>query len=108
MKKIWKTFLAVSLSLCMALDMPLRLPAFSPAAYGAERPASVQATSLNVRSGPGTGYSIVGKLTYGAGVTVVDEAAAADGTAWYRRGGGRLCDGGLLKIPLCLQQRREF
>ncbi len=84
MKKIWKMFLAVSLSLCMALDMPLRLPAFSPAAYGAERPASVQATSLNVRSGPGTGYSIVGKLTYGAGVTVVDEAVAADGSAWYR------------------------
>ena len=34
--------------------------------------ARVNATSLNVRSGPGTTYSIAGKLTNGKTVTVLD------------------------------------
>ena len=38
-----------------------------------ERSATVNASSLNVRSGPGTTYSIVTKLTSGAAVTVIDE-----------------------------------
>lgn len=53
--------------------------------YGyTERQATVRATSLNVRSGPGTGNSIVKKLDYGAAVTVVDETKASDGATWYQ------------------------
>jgi len=33
------------------------------------RAATVNATSLNVRSGPGTGYSVAGKLSYGASIS---------------------------------------
>lgn len=49
-----------------------------------ERQATVKATSLNVRSGPGTGNSVVKKLDYGAAVTVVDETKASDGVTWYK------------------------
>ena len=45
--------------------------------------ASVNATTLNVRSGPGTSYSIVTKLTNGASVTVVNEKNGSDGALWY-------------------------
>lgn len=49
-----------------------------------ERSATVNATTLNVRSGPGTTYSIVTKLANGAGVTVIDEKTASDGALWYQ------------------------
>ena len=49
-----------------------------------EKAATVNATSLNVRSGPGTTYSVVTKLTNGASVTVTDEKNAADGALWYQ------------------------
>ena len=49
-----------------------------------EKRATVKATSLNVRSGPGTSYSIVGKLSNGTGVTVVGEDTASDGVRWYQ------------------------
>ena len=45
--------------------------------------ATVNASTLNVRSGPGTSYSIVTKLTNGASVTVVNEKNASDGALWY-------------------------
>ncbi len=48
------------------------------------RQATVGATSLNVRSGPGTNNSIVKKLSYGAAVTVVGEAKDSVGTVWYK------------------------
>jgi uncharacterized protein YraI len=44
--------------------------------------ASVSATTLNVRSGPGTSYSKVAGLTKGDTVTVLCDAAAED-TEWY-------------------------
>lgn len=44
--------------------------------------ARVNATSLNVRSGPGTTYSIVGKLTNGNTVTVLGHTTGADGKTW--------------------------
>lgn len=49
-----------------------------------ERSATVNASSLNVRSGPGTTYSVVTKLTNGAAVTVIDEKTASDGALWYQ------------------------
>lgn len=41
-------------------------------------------TSLNVRSGPGTGYSVVGSLHNGDSVTIYDES-----NGWYKIGDGR-------------------
>lgn len=48
-----------------------------------ERPATVNASTLNVRSGPGTAYSIVTKLAGGASVTVIGQSSASDGALWY-------------------------
>ena len=68
----------------MILESPFSFFGLMKSSFGAEQPASVQATSLNVRSGPGVGYSIVGKLDYGAQVMVINEAAASDGAVWYQ------------------------
>lgn len=46
--------------------------------------ATVNASYLNVRSGPGTGYGVQGGLSRGSSVTYVEEKSAADGTAWCR------------------------
>lgn len=48
------------------------------------RPATVNATSLNVRSGPGTGNSVVKRLLYGTAVTVTEETTGTDGKQWYK------------------------
>ncbi len=53
-------------------------------AYADERPAQVKATTLNVRSGPGTSYSIVTKLNNGTSVTVIGETTGSDGMVWYQ------------------------
>lgn len=49
-----------------------------------ERAATVNASSLNVRSGPGTSYSLVSKLYQGEAVTVIGEQNASDGALWYQ------------------------
>lgn len=56
---------------------------FGMVSYADERSASVNATNLNVRSGPGTTYQSVGKLSHGTAVTVIGEQAA-DGVRWYQ------------------------
>ena len=48
------------------------------------RAATVNATSLNVRSGPGTGNSVVKRLLYGTAVTVTEETTGSDGKRWYK------------------------
>lgn len=85
MKKRWKKALVLGLSILMAFRLPLSFPGIGPGlSYGAERPASIIATSLNVRSAPGTTNAIVGSLAYGTAVTVIGEASAADGSLWYQ------------------------
>lgn len=48
------------------------------------RQATANATTLNVRSGPGTENAIVKKLAYGTAVTVVEETTGSDGKLWYK------------------------
>ncbi len=52
--------------------------------YAAERSATINGDIVNVRSGPGTGNSVVARLTYGTAVTVYGEATASDGVLWYQ------------------------
>ncbi len=88
MKKHWKKVLSLGLSLLMLAGQPFcvsfKNSGFPGISYGAERTALVSATSLNVRSAPGTANTVVGKLSYGAPVTVLSEAAATDGSLWYQ------------------------
>jgi len=57
-----------------------------------EEPVLFQAkcivTALNVRTGPGTGYSVIGSIRMGDAVNVLEER---DG--WFRIGVGRWCSG---------------
>lgn len=57
---------------------------FSMISLADERSAMVNATNLNVRSGPGTSYQAVAKLSHGAPVTVVGEQTGTDGKVWYQ------------------------
>ena len=57
---------------------------FDMVSMASERTASVNATNLNVRSGPGTSYQAVAKLSQGAPVTVIGEQTGTDGKLWYQ------------------------
>ncbi len=46
--------------------------------------ATVKASSLNVRSGPGTGYSSLGRLAAGASINIIGEQQGTDGNLWYQ------------------------
>lgn len=46
--------------------------------------ATVTASSLNVRSGAGTGYGVQGSLSRGTSVTYTEEKTASNGTVWCR------------------------
>ena len=82
-KKARKMALILASVLVLDSYMGMVSPYIDGYAY-TEKAAAVNATSLNVRSGPGTSYSIVTKLTNGASVTVIDEKNASDGALWYQ------------------------
>ncbi|MEY8336616.1 SH3 domain-containing protein [Lachnospiraceae bacterium 62-35] len=81
----WKKGAAITASLLLALQPPAAgiIPLLNTYAY-TEKNASVNASTLNVRSGPGTSNSIVTKLSMGTAVVVTGEATASDGALWYQ------------------------
>ncbi len=83
--KPFKRLLALLLGLILAVQLPAlsASPAELSFAYTAQS-ASVNANSLNVRSGPGTGYSSITQISRGTTVTVIDETMASDGKKWYQ------------------------
>lgn len=88
MKKRGKQVLAALMSALMVVQLP-GVSGFlseNPGTAYADtyRQATVGATTLNVRSGPGTGNTIVKKLSGGAAVTVVGETRDSAGTVWYK------------------------
>ena len=84
--RVHKKGLALVLALAFAAQglgagrLPFR-PFDSYAYTGA---ATVKASSLNVRSGPGTGYSSQGRLAAGASIQIVGEQHQCNGL-WYAR-----------------------
>ncbi len=44
----------------------------------------IKGTTVNVRSGPGTGYQAVDKLTNGTSVSVSGQQTGSDGKVWYQ------------------------
>ena len=83
-KQTLKKGLAAILGLMLCVQMPSVHSALQLSAYAQERSATINASSLNVRSGAGTSYSSVGKLGKGTAVTVVGEKTASDGKTWYQ------------------------
>ncbi len=54
-------------------------------AYGASTTGTVTATDgLNVRSGPGTSYSVLGTLLYGTTITILGTEQDSSGSDWYK------------------------
>lgn len=83
-KQTLKKGLAAVLGVAICMQIPSVNSALQLFAYAQERSATINASSLNVRSGAGTSYSSVGKLGKGTAVTVVGEKSASDGKTWYQ------------------------
>ena len=75
----WIMAVVMILSFCAA-ELGTAFEAF---AYTSQV-ATVKASSLNVRSGPGTNYAKVTSLSLGEQVVVVDEVTGSDGSPWAK------------------------
>lgn len=116
-KRTWKKGLAVMLGLALGIQAPLMeaSPLHQIFAY-TERSATINASSLNVRSGAGTGYSSVVKLTRGTSVRVINETTGTDGRLWYQirftgAGGGTSTGyvlGTYIKFPVAYSHDSDF
>jgi beta-N-acetylglucosaminidase/uncharacterized protein YraI len=84
-KQFWKRGLAVLLGLALSVQTSTGslIPSMTSFAY-TERSATINASSLNVRSGAGTGYSSVAKLASGTLITVTNEVKGSDNRTWYQ------------------------
>lgn len=76
--------LAVMLGLALAVQLPGAVPFHPMDTYAYTGAATVKASSLNVRSGAGTGYQAIGRLAAGASIQVLGEQRGTDGKTWYQ------------------------
>lgn len=103
-----KKGLALFLGLALAAQLPASrvVPGGVVDAYAYTGTATVKASSLNVRSGPGTGYSVSGRLAAGSSVQITGEKQGSDGKTWYqiqyRGNGGSVASGYVLSSYLRL------
>lgn len=78
--------LALMLGLMLAAHAPASITApfkmFDSYAYTGA--ATVKASSLNVRSGAGTGYQAIGRLAAGTSIRIIGEQKGTDGNTWYQ------------------------
>lgn len=72
------------LGLALAFQLPGAVPFHPMDTYAYTGAATVKASSLNVRSGAGTGYQAVGRLAAGASIQVLGEQRGTDGKTWYQ------------------------
>ena len=61
------------LGLALAVQLPGAVPFHPMDTYAYTGAATVKASSLNVRSGAGTGYQAIGRLAAGASIQVLGE-----------------------------------
>ena len=72
------------LGLALAVQLPGAVPFHPMDTYAYTGAATVKASSLNVRSGAGTGYRAIGRLAAGASIQVLGEQRGTDGKTWYQ------------------------
>ena len=72
------------LGLALAVQLPGSVPFHMLDSYAYTGAATVKASSLNVRSGAGTGYQAVGRLAAGASIQILGEQTGTDGNTWYQ------------------------
>lgn len=115
-KRMWKKGLAAMLGLVLSIQTPVGGMVPLVTAQAEERAATINATSLNVRSGAGTGYSSVAKLGKGTEVKVIGETNGADGKLWYQirfTGNGGIAQSGYVlgtyvKFPVTYSHDGDF
>ncbi len=112
-RQMWKKTAAVFLALVIGIQAPCVIPVSSGQAYAyTERQATINASSLNVRSGPGTSYSRVANLAKGTSVVVVNETTGSDGKQWYQIRFGNGSTGYVLgvyiRFPVTYNQDADF
>ena len=81
-KSRYKKGMAFLLSCVLAFGTCVSVldPSFSLRTFAyAEKQGTIIASSLNVRSGPGTGNASIARLANGTAVTVIGEDTASDG-----------------------------
>ena len=82
-KYILKSKRAVSFLMSLVLVCALLFHTISSFAY-TEKKATIKYDTVNVRSGAGTSYSVVSKLSLGKELTIVGEKNTSDGYIWYQ------------------------
>ena len=117
MNKQWiKRGAAMLLGTMLAVQTPLGVTTPIINSYAATGSATVNASSLNVRSGPGTNHAQVAKLAQGTAVTVLSETTGSDGKLWYQirfsgSGGAETTGyalGTYIKFPVSYQADADF
>lgn len=116
--KKYKKGLAVLLTVLLAAQLPVSRtgPFHLIDSYAYTGTATVKASSLNVRSGAGTGYQAVGRLAAGSAVTIVGETKGTDGKTWYqiqyKESGGSVKSGyvsaSYIRLPVSYSTDSDF
>jgi len=87
-KATGKRVFAGVLAAFLSLQVPVQFPLSPGMAWGLESfaaaTAQVQASTLNVREGAGTGFRRIGSLRNGTSVSVLEELRGSDGTTWAK------------------------
>lgn len=111
-QKKWKKGMAVLMAGLLSFQAPFVIPDPLGHAYAyTERQAVTNASSLNVRSGPGTSYSRVTSLGKGTSITVINEVIGSDGKRWYQirfSSGTGYVLGTYIRFPVTYNQDSNF
>lgn len=112
-RQTWKKGIGLLLALALSMEAPFPMPLSSGRVYAyTERQAVINASSLNVRSGPGTSYSRVSNLAKGTTVTVINETTGSDGKQWYQirlsNGSTGYVLGVYIRFPVSYNQDSNF
>ena len=82
-KKLLAAAMALALIFALASLAPAgTLPSMQASAAGTA--VTVTGSVVNLRSGPGTGYSVVGSVTKGSSYAIVSTGTASNGDVWYK------------------------
>jgi uncharacterized protein YgiM (DUF1202 family) len=80
--KWWEVYVDGTKSVGFVAGVYLTVVSSGPFAIGDT--VYVTSDSLNVRSGPGTGYSVIDVITYGTNGLIIDGPVSANGYVWYQ------------------------
>lgn len=111
MKKVSTGLLSGTLAVILSIGMTAGLPGIFNMRASAAAVATVQASTLNMRSGAGTGHSKVKVLPHGASVSVLEEVMGEDGKTWAKisyQGSEGYVQKSYLRAPVSYTRDEQF